>query len=478
MSAIGLVKANIYSASSALVNTPHPKIPINLPHIITLNWILVKSDYAYRIILGMCMSRLLPIFWLILFVGLHYFLVLGYVPSQNQLPATLGAATLSAMVLCVILAARWPFLDSKIGGPDKSYKIHRWFGYATLIAGVGHWILAKPVGEGIVPSVAEFAASSGKYAMIALIALSVLAIFRLIPYHLWRHSHLLMGVVLPVSIFHTFFSKTPLASGGVVWWILLIMSTAGLIGWARTIIRHFGKSTRLEILAIHPVKNGIDIRMRNTPGKNAVRWQPGQFATVSFDKPGLREAHPFTIASAPNSNELRLIVGDFGYYTGQLVKNLNAGDRIEIKEVSGCFLPDTNVDRQFGQIWLAGGLGITPFLSVLEALKPDHGPAISLIYCVKSSAYAIDLYRLMDYAKKLPQFTFYLIKEDQEGYFTSTTFRRLLGPNWKQMRLFICGPEGLKSVARRSWQENNCIHPIREEEFDFRNAVGQSIARR
>ena len=424
------------------------------------------------------MSRLLPIIWLILFATGHYVLVLGSVPAQNQLAATLGASTLSAMVLCVILAARWPYLDIKFGGPDKSYKIHRWLGYSTLLAGLGHWILAKPVGEGIVPSLTTIATSSGKYAMIALIGLSVLAIFRLVPYHIWRHSHLLMGLVLQVSIFHTFFSRIPLSVGGVVWWILLVISAAGLIGWARTILRHFAKSTKLEISAIHPIKNGIDIRLINTPGKDAIRWRPGQFANVSFDKSGMHETHPFTIASAPNSDELRLIVGDFGFYTGQLAKRLRAGDHIEFKEISGCFLPNITVDRKFGQIWLAGGLGITPFLSALEALEPDHGPNISLIYCVRSSTYAIDLYRLMDFAKRLPQFNFYLIKEDQEGYFSSSTFSRLLSPGWQQMQLFVCGPDGLKSAARRAWNENNCVHQIHEEEFDYRNAVGRPIPRR
>ncbi len=424
------------------------------------------------------MAKLLPILWITLFAYGHYYLVLGSVPPQNQLAATLGVSALSAMVLCIILAARWSYFDMKFGGPDKSYKIHRWLGYGTLLAGIGHWILAKPAGEAIVPSLATIAASSGKYAMIALIGLSVLAIFRLVPYHLWRHSHLLMGLLLPISIFHTFFSRIPLSTGSFVWWVILIISAAGLIGWARTIIRHFKKPTKLKISAIHPIKNGIDIRLSNAPGKGAVHWRPGQFATVSFDKSGLRETHPFTIASAPNSDELRLIIGDFGFYTGHLVKELRAGDQIEIKEVSGCFLPNTNADRQLGQIWLAGGLGITPFLSALEALEPDHGPNISLIYCVRSSTFAIDLYRLMNYAKTLPQFTFYLLKEDQEGYFSTATFSRLLAPDWQQMQLFVCGPDGLKSAARCAWNENNCVHPIHEEEFDFRNAVGRPIARK
>lgn len=428
------------------------------------------------------MSKFSPALWIALLVTGIYLLILGAVPEKNQLPATLGATALIAMAFCIILAARWSWLDRLIGGPDKAYKMHRWLGYSILLTGIGHWILAAPSGEGIVPSISDIAAESGKYAIIMLILLSALAMFRIVPYHIWKHSHFLMGLLFPIIVFHSFFSKIPLSADSIAWWVLLLISLAGIIGWIRTIFRHFSKPARLTVSAIYPVKNGIDIRLSNEANNNSVQWLPGQFATVSFkgfgNEPNETEAHPFTIASAPNSKEIRLVVGDFGYYTGKLIKELRTGDSVDISEVSGSFLPNTNPGRKIGQIWLAGGMGITPFLSALEALVPDHGPDIDLIYCVRSSTYAVDLYRIMDYAKKLPQLTFYLVKEDQEGSFSEETFARILRPGWQGMQLYLCGSVGLKNAARKSWYAHNCRQKIHEEEFDFRNAVGKPISKR
>ena len=90
--------------------------------------------------------RLIPAANFLVFLAFHYLLVLGHVPAKNQIPATLGATSLTAMTLAMVLAARFSVLDWLLDGPGRSYRLHRWLGYAAIAPMIGHWILATPFG--------------------------------------------------------------------------------------------------------------------------------------------------------------------------------------------------------------------------------------------------------------------------------------------------------------------------------------------
>jgi glycine betaine catabolism B len=92
----------------------------------------------------------------------------------------------------------------------------------------------------------------------------------------------------------------------------------------------------------------------------------------------------FTIASGPNEGVLKMAVrfGDSISTYKQALKRMEVGDKIIASQLAGDFvLPD----REEKLAWVAGGIGVTPFLSHLSDLKEGRvAREVCLYYCNKT----------------------------------------------------------------------------------------------
>lgn len=416
--------------------------------------------------------RLIPVAHLVVFLTINYLLVLGQVPEKNQIPATFASAALMSMTIIVILAARVPIIDRLMVGPGRSYRLHRVLGYYSIGFIIIHWLLATPKGPGLMPELVPSATLSVKYASILVVALVIISALKIIPYHIWKKTHYLMAPIYLIAIFHTFFSKTPVAFGSVLWWVLVFMSLIGIMALAWTVIRHFLPSKMYRVTEILRIKQGLDIRIKAINPETKAIWKPGQYATLSFQSAGLREPHPFTIASSMRSSEqMRVVIGNRGDYTAKLMHQLNIGDQVRIHEVTGDFMPQYAADRYRRQIWVAGGIGITPFLAAIDAMAPDDGLAIDLIYCYRSLEHAFDVEALVNHADRLPQLRVHFLGEDVAGRMNAHTLPNICSDGWAKSDLYVCGPEPLIDIACHSWREHGGKGSIHVELFDFRKPV-------
>ena len=193
------------------------------------------------------------------------------------------------------------------------------------------------------------------------------------------------------------------------------------------------------ILTLKP-KNASDI----------FNFKPGQYAMLSFyDKVGrFFINHPFSIASAPNQNGILVFgIKILGKFTQNLQK-LEIGSQIEILGPFGNFI--FNPKKHQEAVFIAGGVGITPFISAAEYVANNNlTNRISLLYSVRTIKDAL----FYDYIKKLasinPNFK-PKVKVTQEtvsgdfnycdnGYITKESIienvGQVLGKDF-----FICGP--------------------------------------
>ena len=93
---------------------------------------------------------------------------------------------------------------------------------------------------------------------------------------------------------------------------------------------------------------------------------PSQFAMLFMEgKSGWRR-HPFTMSGAPDDGVLRFTIKALGDDTGELQDLVQPGMPAVVSGPHGRF-QHTRGTRH--QIWIAGGIGITPFLSWLRALE-------------------------------------------------------------------------------------------------------------
>jgi ferredoxin-NADP reductase len=129
-----------------------------------------------------------------------------------------------------------------------------------------------------------------------------------------------------------------------------------------------GNSETATVIAVKP--ETADIRtviLRCSPDTAFSDWNPGQFTTVSLQlKSGWTKPHPFTIANAPGSNILRITVKRFGSFTNS-IHALRPGEEVRIAGPFGDFCGDIETSKSI--VMIAGGIGITPFLSVLRRYR-------------------------------------------------------------------------------------------------------------
>jgi ferredoxin-NADP reductase len=94
----------------------------------------------------------------------------------------------------------------------------------------------------------------------------------------------------------------------------------------------------------------------------------GQATDVSINNPSLEdELRPFTFTSVNNDDHLEFTIKIYKGHNGitEKLADINAGDELIIHEVFGAI-----AYHQPG-LFIAGGAGITPFISILRQLKID-----------------------------------------------------------------------------------------------------------
>lgn len=180
-------------------------------------------------------------------------------------------------------------------------------------------------------------------------------------------------------------------------------------------------------------------------------FKPGQYMewTLSHRYPDNRgNRRYFTLASAPTSQEIRLGV-KFYNPASTFKRTLGAmkpGSTISVSHVAGGFVLPRNKDKKL--VFIAGGIGITPFRSMIEnLLNTKEKRNIVLLYSNKTEA-DIAYKPLLDRAQtELGIRTVYVTGRKIDGPLIAQEI-----PDYRERNFYISGPhsmvESFKSVLR------------------------------
>lgn len=236
------------------------------------------------------------------------------------------------------------------------------------------------------------------------------------------------------------------------------------------VLRRFGKDHRIDrgivvntIKKYHPKRiQYIVTEIRNeTQSAKTVRlvpvdgylppFQAGQYINVFVDVNGVRTSRPYSISSSPNQHAYYEItvrsVAD-GFVSDYILNKLSPGDMLESTGPGGSFYFNPILhDKPL--VFIAGGCGITPFISMLRYIteRGMSSPKITLIYGCANPDDIIFHKELDKLGKNYANFDWHLVvSEPAEGYtgysgfITGRIMKEILG-DLSGKKYLICGPE-------------------------------------
>ncbi len=191
-------------------------------------------------------------------------------------------------------------------------------------------------------------------------------------------------------------------------------------------------------------------------------YLPGQYLNLALNIDGRRVNRSYTIASSPTrAGSVEITVKADGLASRFLHEHLHEGDTLNVSAPAGKFT--FTGSEAPGLLLVAGGVGITPMMSVIRYLTDKNwsGP-IDLIYSSKTAADIIFHDELRELASKHPNLTLHLtltrgLDADWKGLsgrVDAMLIRKLL-PELAGRRVHVCGPtpmmepvlEALKSLG-------------------------------
>ncbi len=286
------------------------------------------------------------------------------------------------------------------------------------------------------------------YAAALLITLALIKHF---PYRLFAKTHKLLAVAYLALVFHTIVLLNFAAWTKPLGIIMGLLLLAGVVSAVLILTNQVGKKRRVEgtIEAQHyfPEMKVLETSILLKDGWKG--HKSGQFAFVTFDsKEG---QHPFTIASAWDANDPKItfITKGLGDYTDYLPEKLQTGDKVTVEGPYGCFTFDDSAKRQ---IWIGGGIGITPFIARMKQLSRNPGgQAIDLFHC--TTALPPEALEKLTADAAAANVTLHVLIDSRDGFLTGEKIRTAV-PDWQSASFWFCGPAGFGTALRNDMTNN------------------------
>lgn len=317
----------------------------------------------------------------------------------GQVTALLGTVFLA---WSFILSSRWRWLESWFGGLDQVYKVHHIMGGLAFVFLTQH---PMSLALNVLPNFnlamkyfwfsSSFSYNLGILAFYVMVGLLIFTFLIKLPFGVWKRTHEFFGLTLLFGLMHTLVISSDVSRDMYLraWMIFWLGISVLAYVYIRFLYGVIGPKHKYIVEKICQLGDVIDMTLK--PLDKKMKFWPGQFAYLQFA--GFSERHPFSVASKPTDHNLRFGIKILGDNTLKM-KDLPIGTEVSVWGGYGKFGEKINWDMDM--VFVAGGIGLTPFLSILESVKekPRKGN-VYLYYCfrdMEDRVFQPDVMRLKD----------------------------------------------------------------------------------
>jgi len=401
--------------------------------------------------------------WLILYLFFIlaplFALLAGTLPPTRdfwtEFSVAIGYSGLALMGLQFGLTARFRHVTEP-WGEDVIYHFHRQISLIAVGLVIAHPIILFVVRPELVallnsiqaPWRARFAALS-TYSLLALVVTALWRAKWNIRYETWHLWHILLAVVaIAAGLAHmvgwSFYLADPWKRA---LWIGLTIFWIGLLLYVRIVKPLFMLRRPCRVSEVREERGDTSTLVMHPDGHPGFRFSPGQFGWLTlWGSPFKITGHPFSFSSSAEVTDGRveMSIRNLGDFTSA-IDNVPAGQRVYLDGPYGAFTIGNPADMH---VLIAGGVGITPMMSMIRTLA-DEGDKRPLLLLYGSKDWESITFReeLEALQARLDLKVVHVLAnppdgwKGERGYIDAAMFKRHLPPPYADHEYFICGPD-------------------------------------
>lgn len=415
-----------------------------------------------------------------------FFMLVGDPPAGRGLlvdvSVALGFLGLAMLGLQFAITARAEAIDEPFG-LDAVLQFHREISYVAFAFVLAHPILLfieDPERLGLLNVIeAPWRARFGVASVVLLIAILVTSAGRRLlhlSYEAWRVLHGLLAVgIVVTALAHIalvgYYVSGPMRRGlWLVWSVVLV----GLLVKVRIVTPWRLRRRPWQVAEVERLP-GRSWHLTLTPvGHDGLRFDAGQFAWITVGRSPFRiREHPFSLSSSAERHDaIRFTIREAGDFT-TTIGSLEAGTRAYVDGPYGAFTFERAQGEGF--VFLAGGIGISPVLSMLHTLADRGDRRPMWVFAANPDEASIPVRDELDeLARQLDLTVVHVLEHPPDGWtgatgrISSDLLDAELPPAARRYQYFICGPGAMIDAVEAVLLERDIPHAhIALERFDF-----------
>jgi predicted ferric reductase len=350
-------------------------------------------------------------------------------------------------------------------GIDVVYYFHRYLGVVALVLIAAHpaiLVVDNPaVADFLNPLTAPWHMAAGTLAIAAILVLVAASLVRKqirFPYEAWRVTHVLFAIVaVGLALAHIggvqYYVSVP---GTRALWIAIVLSLAGTLAYVR-VLRPWRLHRRpYRVIDVRRERGDAWTLAVEPAGHEGIAFEPGQFAWLTLGgSPFLMNDHPFSFSSSPGQphGRLEFTIKELGDFT----RTIGRVERGAVAFVDGPYGAMT-LDRHDadGCVFIAGGIGIAPIMSMLCTLADRGDPRpFLLFYAYRRWDRMTCREAIEDLGRRLDLRVVYVLEEPpddwvgERGRITGDVLDRHLPSGRERLAYFVCGPDVMTQAMER-----------------------------
>ncbi|MEI6690974.1 MAG: ferric reductase-like transmembrane domain-containing protein [bacterium] len=392
-------------------------------------------------------------------------------PSIWQIFAQIsGLMGLLLLSWSFVLSIRNLILEKMFGGLDKVYKIHHIVGGASFLFLINHplFLIINSLPSNLLKlylipgTMLDY--NSGILALYLMLLLLLLTLFVDLPYYLWKQTHEWMGMVIFLGGMHGLLISSDMSRFMPLRIWMLGFSLVAILSflYKRYLYYFLLPNNNYRLIETRQDGDVIIISMSSTDPKKSLIFAPGQFAFLSVvGSKRDRDEHPFSVL-LQDGDVVQFGIKAFGQFTSSLLR-LPTNASLTLRGPFGRFGEAMGHTEEL--VFIAGGIGITPFISMAKSLQSNQKATLFHISKGTCSPYISEMLNLI--VSHFPNFQF--IEYDSR-------LGRITGNNiiehtkyGDKAKYLICGPVPMmESLSDQLVSLGIAKNKIVYEDFNFK----------